>query len=323
MLREIVPAPERPDPGLRVELQRRQPAGARLGDALPATASSRRCAASGGRRVPQARRSASCSLNFTWWVNRKDRIGKNVFEGGFLGLDNIGVFDRSAPLPTGGHLEQADGTAWMALFCQNMLEIAVELAADDPTLRGHGDEVRRALPLDRAGDEPHRAATACGTRRTASSTTCCACPTAARTRLKVRSMVGPAAALRGDGDRAVAARARAAASSAHAREAPASACPSCCRASTRPAPGTRASPSRGILALVNEERLRRILARMLDEKRVPEPVRHPLALALPPRASVRLQRRRRRSTASATCRPSPTPACSAATRTGAARSGCR
>lgn len=70
-------------------------------------------------------------LNFTWWVNRKDRFGKNVFEGGFLGLDNIGVFDRSAPLPTGGHLEQADGTAWMALFSQNMLELAVELAAHD------------------------------------------------------------------------------------------------------------------------------------------------------------------------------------------------
>ena len=71
-------------------------------------------------------------LNFTWWVNRKDRTGRNVFEGGFLGLDNIGVFDRSAPLPTGGYLEQADGTAWMALFCQNMLEIAVELAMTDP-----------------------------------------------------------------------------------------------------------------------------------------------------------------------------------------------
>lgn len=71
-------------------------------------------------------------LNFTWWVNRKDRSGRNVFEGGFLGLDNIGVFDRSAPLPTGGYLEQADGTAWMALFCQNMLEIAGELALTDP-----------------------------------------------------------------------------------------------------------------------------------------------------------------------------------------------
>ena len=71
-------------------------------------------------------------LNFTWWVNRKDRAGKNAFEGGFLGLDNIGVFDRSAPVPTGGHLEQADGTAWMALFCQNMLEISVELARGRP-----------------------------------------------------------------------------------------------------------------------------------------------------------------------------------------------
>jgi hypothetical protein len=70
-------------------------------------------------------------LNFTWWVNRKDRAGKNVFEGGFLGLDNIGVFDRSAPLPTGGYLEQADGTAWMAFYCQNMLEIAVELSMTD------------------------------------------------------------------------------------------------------------------------------------------------------------------------------------------------
>lgn len=72
-------------------------------------------------------------LNFTWWVNRKDRHGKNIFEGGFLGLDNIGVFDRSSPLPTGGFLEQADGTAWMAMFCQNMLEMAFELAKFDPT----------------------------------------------------------------------------------------------------------------------------------------------------------------------------------------------
>ena len=70
--------------------------------------------------------------NFGWWVNRKDRFGRNLFEGGFLGLDNIGVFDRSAPLPTGGYLEQADGTAWVALYAQNMVEIAVELAAHQP-----------------------------------------------------------------------------------------------------------------------------------------------------------------------------------------------
>jgi Glycosyl hydrolase family 63 C-terminal domain len=71
-------------------------------------------------------------LNFTWWVNRKDRSGNNAFEGGFLGLDNIGVFDRSAPLPTGGYLEQADGTAWMALFCQNMFELSAVLTMNKP-----------------------------------------------------------------------------------------------------------------------------------------------------------------------------------------------
>ncbi len=70
-------------------------------------------------------------LNFTWWVNRKDAEGRNVFQGGFLGLDNIGVFDRSAPLPGGGHIEQADGTGWMAMYCLN--PIALELAEEDPS----------------------------------------------------------------------------------------------------------------------------------------------------------------------------------------------
>ncbi len=82
------------------------------------------------------------SLNFTWWLNRKDRAGNNAFEGGFLGLDNIGVFDRSAPLPTGGHLEQADGTAWMAIFSLNMLEISVELAMND---EAYGDMALKYL----------------------------------------------------------------------------------------------------------------------------------------------------------------------------------
>jgi hypothetical protein len=70
-------------------------------------------------------------LNFTWWINRKDTEGKNIFQGGFLGLDNIGVFDRSAPLPTGGHIEQSDGTSWMGMYCLNMLTIALELARDN------------------------------------------------------------------------------------------------------------------------------------------------------------------------------------------------
>ena len=88
----------------------------------------------GARDIDFLKRSfTKLSSNFDWWVNRKDRFGKDVFEGGFLGLDNIGVFDRSAPLPTGGHLEEADGTAWMSMFCLNMLEIAIELAAQDDT----------------------------------------------------------------------------------------------------------------------------------------------------------------------------------------------
>ena len=126
-----LPPSQRPGPRLRMELQRRQPAGSRLGGAFSLS-----------HGAGRARRGRSWNflksaftkllLNFTWWVNRKDRFGKNVFEGGFLGLDNISVFDRSAPLPTGGNLEQADGTAWMALFCQNMGELAVELAVHDP-----------------------------------------------------------------------------------------------------------------------------------------------------------------------------------------------
>ncbi|WP_036536791.1 MGH1-like glycoside hydrolase domain-containing protein [Neosynechococcus sphagnicola] len=71
-------------------------------------------------------------LNFTWWVNRKDREGRNVFEGGFLGMDNVGVFDRSAQLPTGGYIEQADGTSWMGMYCLNLLTIALELAKENP-----------------------------------------------------------------------------------------------------------------------------------------------------------------------------------------------
>jgi hypothetical protein len=87
----------------------------------------------GGRdRLFLARVFQKLVVNFTWWVNRKDPSGRHLFSGGFLGLDNIGVFDRSKPLPTGGQLEQADGTAWMAFYCSTMLAIALELAEEDP-----------------------------------------------------------------------------------------------------------------------------------------------------------------------------------------------
>ena len=97
------------------------------------------------------------ALNFTWWINRKDLTGKNVFQGGFLGLDNIGVFDRSAPLPTGGHLEQADGTAWMVFYSQMMLQIAIELALHDPVyedmaIKFYEHFLYIAAAMDRIGD---------------------------------------------------------------------------------------------------------------------------------------------------------------------------
>ena len=94
--------------------------------------------------------------NFAWWVNQKDRFGKNVFEGGFLGLDSIGLFDRSQPLPTGGYIEVADGTAWMAFFCQSMLEMAVELAANDPSYQEAAVKFHRTDDVDCLGRESHR-----------------------------------------------------------------------------------------------------------------------------------------------------------------------
>ena len=97
-------------------------------------------------------------LNFSWWVNRKDPAGRNVFAGGFLGLDNIGVFDRSAQLPTGGSLEQADGTAWMAFYCQNMLEIALILTEYDPMYEETAYKFAEHFCLDRLRDGPHRRA---------------------------------------------------------------------------------------------------------------------------------------------------------------------
>ena len=131
-------------------------------------------------------------LNFTWWVNRKDAEGKNIFQGGFLGLDNIGVFDRSAPLPTGGHIEQSDGTSWMAMYCAEPAGHRAGTGQRRSRLRRRRQQILGALPLHRRRDEPSAATTAsaCGTRRTDSSTTCCTCPTAAHVPLKIRSMVG-------------------------------------------------------------------------------------------------------------------------------------
>ena len=201
-------------------------------------------------------------LNFTWWVNRKDRFGKNVFEGGFLGLDNIGVFDRSAPLPTGGHLEQADGTAWMALFSQNMAELAVELAVEDPT---YEDMVVKfidhflyiALGMNRAGAE------SMWDEEDGFYYDLLRLPDGSASRLKVRSLVGllPLCATTvteaWQRERIPNAMADLQLRLARMPELAASIHPT--------GPGHYGVDDRGILALVTPERLRRILSRMLDE----------------------------------------------------------
>ena len=130
-------------------------------------------------------------LNFNWWVNRKDPQGRNVFAGGFLGLDNIGVFDRSAPLPTGGSLEQADGTAWMAFYCQNMIEMALILADHDPQYEEYAFNFLQhfmwiAYAMDRIGEQHDEM----WDETDGFFYDVLRLPDGSATRLKVRSMVG-------------------------------------------------------------------------------------------------------------------------------------
>ena len=201
-------------------------------------------------------------LNYSWWLNRKDRFGKGAFEGGFLGLDNIGVFDRSAPLPTGGYLEQADGTAWMALFCQNMLEIGVEVAASDPTFEdlairviGQFTLIARAMNgmgADGMWDEDD-----------GFYYDILRLPDGRSARLKIRSVVGllPICAVTvvEPWQRERAPNILAFFLSELHRK------PELLATMHATGPGHLGVAGRGIMALVNQDRLRRILSRMLDE----------------------------------------------------------
>jgi len=202
------------------------------------------------------------ALNFTWWVNRKDRDGRNVFEGGFLGLDNIGVFDRSAPLPQGGYLEQADGTAWMAFFSLNMLEIATELAVADSAFEPMVIKFAEhflwiAAAINKAGDEglwDEGDGFYYDTLRL---------PDGRASRMKVRSVVGllPLCAI-------------AIVEKAHRDKLPHLAQHLLARLNSMPEVASSIHPTgpdhlgaqdRGILALMGPERLRRVLRYMLDE----------------------------------------------------------
>ena len=201
-------------------------------------------------------------LNFTWWVNRKDRFGKNVFEGGFLGLDNIGIFDRSAPLPTGGHLEQADGTAWMALFSQNMLELAIELAPHDSAYEEmvvkfveHFSFIASAM--NRPGSD------GMWDEEDGFYYDLLRLPNGSATRLKVRSLVGLlplcATTVIEKKQRELVPGASAAVAERLRRM------PELMETIHPTGPGHLGVAERGIIALINPERLRRILTKMLDE----------------------------------------------------------
>jgi hypothetical protein len=201
-------------------------------------------------------------LNFSWRVNRKDRFGKNVFEGGFLGLDNIGVFDRSAPLPTGGHLEQADGTAWVSLFCQNMLEISMELAAHDSYFEDMAMKFSDhfgliANAMNRVG------ADGMWDEEDGFYYDILRLPDGSATRLKVRSMVGllPLCATTVIEPWQ---RERVPRVMRHLLER-LKRMPQLLNGIHPTGPGHLGYAQRGIAALVNPERLRRILSRMLDE----------------------------------------------------------
>ena len=201
-------------------------------------------------------------VNFTWWINRKDRTGANVFEGGFLGLDNIGVFDRSKPLPTGGYLDQADGTAWMVFFSQQMLRIAAELAMVEPLYEEFVEKFFQhtmfiAGAMDRVGERHDEM----WDEEDGFFYDVLRMPDGSAQRLKVRSMVGllPLAAVAVFEDATVARLARFVERSRLFIERHPE------LANGMHLPSQRGVADRRMLAVVSEDKLRRILSRMLDE----------------------------------------------------------
>ena len=205
---------------------------------------------------------AKLTLNFSWWVNRKDRFGRNLFEGGFLGLDNIGVFDRSAALPTGGYLEQADGTAWVSMFCQNMLEISVELAAHDSFFEDMAIKFANHF-LWIAHAMNHVGPDGMWDEEDGFYYDVLRLPDGSATRLKVRSMVGLlplcATTVIEPEQRERVPRVMQAIQERLRHM------PGLVDSIHPTGPGYYGYGERGIAALVNPERLRRILTRMLDE----------------------------------------------------------
>ena len=256
--------------------------------------------------------------NFTWWVNRKDPDGRNLFQGGFLGLDNIGVFDRSAPLPGGGTLEQADGTAWMALYSQWMLQIAVELAKHDAAYIDMAIKFVAHFLWIAVAMNPPEGDAELWDEEDGFYYDVMRMPDGQPIQLKVRSLVGLlplCAATVFDGD--LVKRYPWVAEGTNAFiERFSDTLSSLAHAADPDAEGKR------ILALVNEERLRRILAVMLDENEflgahgIRAVSRQHLGSRIGSIGAARI-------TTCTICPPSQTPACSEGTPTGEARCGSR
>ena len=274
----VVHAPERPAARLRVGVRRREPAGARVGGVARLQD---RAEASAAWPIAQflERVFHKLLLNFTWWVNRKDAEGNNVFQGGFLGLDNIGVFDRSAPLPTGGHLEQSDGTELDGDVLPEHAGDRAGAGAREPGLRGRGQQVLRALPLHRPRDErPGRAtASALWDEEDGFFYDVLHLPDGG-----THAAEGP---LDGRAHPAVRGRDAGAASCSTGCPASSAACSGSSTTGRTSAATWRAceSPGRGERRLLSHratrEQLRRVLRYMLDETEFLSPLRHPRAVA--------------------------------------------
>ena len=229
--------------------------------------------------------------NFNWWVNRKDPQGKNVFAGGFLGLDNIGVFDRSSPLPTGGHLDQADGTAWMAFYCQNMLEIALILTDYDSmyeeiSYRFLEHFLWITYAMDRIGEHHDQM----WDSEDGFFYDLLHFPNGDAKRLRVRSMVGllPLCASTVFESGAMARHPR----MLELIELFKKRHPDLLK-HIAPADGKFVGyADRRLMSVCNKEKIGRILAYLLDENEFLSSLRYTLSVALPPGASIRIQPRR-------------------------------
>ena len=241
----------------------------------------------GDQAIPFLKRTFNSLLaNHTWWLNRKDRDGRNLFEGGFLGLDNIGVFDRSSPLPTGGYIEQADGTAWMAFYSQNMLDLALEIALVDSTYEDMAIKFYEHVMAIAAASNRSGAHDSMWDEEDGFFYDVLRVPGQFNTRLKVRSLVGLLPAVRRlglpPGGRRPASAAVRSGCSGSTRTAPSS-----WRTSMTPAlPGVG---GRFMLVAARRQEAAAGSRAHARSQRVPRRPRHPIDLPLSPRAPLRLQ----------------------------------